>query len=274
MGDTMYDLNRINDCLNTKSIGRTIIQFDSLSSTYAKAKNIFVTCPDGAVVLSESQTKWCIRMGKEWVCYPDKNIYLSIILKPLANNHLISKFDVIGCASLCEALNELYDIDCKIKWPNDILINGKKVSSINSSLVSKNNKPDGIIISIGINANINKEEIDLNEDIKNTATSLMLQLTEEVDREKLIGEILNKIEKHYNDLVNDNTAQSEAVNIFNQNSLIINKNIEINKRGKKTIRNVYAQGINSDGYLIVTNDKGIEEILSPGETIITYEKNA
>ena len=58
MGDRMFDLSKINDCLNTKVTGRTIIQYDTLNSTYLKSKNIFGTCPDGAVILTENQTKW------------------------------------------------------------------------------------------------------------------------------------------------------------------------------------------------------------------------
>lgn len=272
MGDIMYDLNKINDCLNTNVIGRTIIQYDSLDSTYIKSKNIFSTCPDGAVVLSENQSKWCIRMGKEWVCYPDKNIYLSIILKPLVNNHLTSKYDIIGCASLCEALNELYSIESKTKWPNDILIKGNKVSSVTSNLVVKNNKPDGIIISIGINSNMNKEELELNEVIKNISTSLLIETSSEVDREILIGEILNNFEKYYNELINDDSILS-AVDTFNKDSIINNQNIEVIKKGRKTKRKVNVQGIDLEGWLIVTNEKGNEEILSPGDTIIIYEKN-
>lgn len=273
MGDTMFDLNKINDCLNTKEIGRTIIQYDTLASTYLKSKNIFNTCPDGAVILTENQTKWNVRMGREWLCYPGKNIYLSIILKPLTNNHLISKYDIIGCSSLCEALKIMYEVDCKTKWPNDIIINGNKVSSICSSLVGKNNKTEGVIISIGINVNMNKEELESNEEIKNIATSLFVETSREVDREVLIGEILNNIEKYYNELMSKNSAPG-AVSIFNENSVINNKSIEIMKKGKKSKRKVYALGIDSEGWLAVSNDKGNEEILNPGETIIIYEKNA
>lgn len=268
----MYDLNKVNDCLNTERIGRTIIQYDSLSSTYTKAKNIFSTCPDGAVILAEDQDRCNVRMGKEWICYPEKNIYLSIILKSLANNHLTSKYDVVGCAALCETLNDLYNINCKIKWPNDILISGYKVSSVSSSLAGKNNKPEGVIISFGINVNITKEELELCEDIKNTATSLMIETSGEVDREVLIGILLNNVEKYYTEMFKDNTEV--LVNNFNQNSIVINQNIQVAKRGKKTKRTVYARGIDQEGWLIVLNEKGNEEILSPGETIITYEKNA
>lgn len=273
MGDTMFDLNKINDCLSTKETGRTIIQYDTLSSTYLKAKNIFNTCPEGSVVLTENQTKWNVRMGKEWFCYPGKNIYLSIILKPLVNNHLISKYDIIGCSSVCEALKSLYKLDFRTKWPNDVVINGNKVFSVCSSLVSKNNRAEGVIISMGINVNMDKAELESNEEIKDTATSLLVEISREIDREVLIGEILNNIEKYYNELKNENSS-SGAVSIFNENSVINNKSINVIKRGKRSIRKVYAREIDSEGWLAVTNDKGNEEILNPGETIIIYEKNA
>lgn len=273
MGDTMYDLNKINEFLDTKSMGRTIIQYDTLNSTYSKAKSIFYTCPDGAVVLSENQSKWNVRMGKEWTCYPKKNIYLSIILKSMANNHLTSKFDVIGCASICEAINNLCSIECKIKWPNDIIINDRKISSVSSSIVCKNNKPEGVILSLGINTNMAKSELDFNEEIKNISTSLLVETNQEIDREAMIGEIINNVEKYYDEMILKNTI-SEAVNTYNLNSIIVNKDIEIMKKGKKSKRKVCADRINPEGWLIVTNEKGNKEILGPGETVITYEKNA
>ena len=268
MGDRMFDLSKINDCLNTKVTGRTIIQYDTLNSTYLKSKNIFGTCPDGAVILTENQTKWNVRMGKEWICCPDKNIYLSIILKPKANNHLISIYDVIGCSSIFSALKTMYgteQIECKIKWPNDIIINGKKVSSVGSSLVNKNKKDIGVIISIGINVNMRKEELESTEEIKDGATSLLVETFQEADREKLIAEILNNVEEYYSEMISGKSALS-AVNIFNENSEINHKDIEIIKKGKKSKNTVHVQGIDSEGGLVVINDRGNEEILIAGET--------
>lgn len=266
----MYDLNKINDCLNTNIIGQAIIQYDSLVSTYAKSRNIFNTCDDGAVVLSENQSKWCVKRNNEWICYPGKNIYLSIILKPLANNHLISKYDVIGCASVCKAIKELYNIESKVKWPNDIYINECKVSSIASSLISKNNAPDGVILSIGINCNMEKEELELLGEIKKSSTSLQVEISDEIIREVLVGEILNNIELYYKELITKNSLHN-AVCFCNQNSKLVNNTIEIVKRGKKTKRKVFVKGIDSEGWLIVKNENQIEEILSPGEIVITYE---
>ncbi len=261
----MYDLNRINDCLNTEIIGRTIIQYDSLSSTAIKAKSIFNTCPEGSIVLSENQSNCIMRMGNAWHCFPDKNIYISIILKPLVNNLLISKFDVISCAALHKTIVELYKTDCKIKWPNDILINGKKVSSIISNHIGKNS--NGIIISFGINVNMGNDDFDINEDIKNISTSLRIANGDLVDRELLIGSLLNNLEIFYNEFINYNSIK-KAISICTNNSSIINKPIEVMKKGKKTKRSVFVEGIDEEGWLIVSNEKGNEEILNPGETIL------
>jgi len=126
---------------------------------------------------------------------------------------------------------------------------------------------------MGINVNMDKAELESNEEIKDTATSLLVEISREIDREVLIGEILNNIEKYYNELKNENSS-SGAVSIFNENSVINNKSINVIKKGKRSIRKVYAREIDSEGWLAVTNDKGNEEILNPGETIIIYEKNA
>ena len=270
----MYDLNSINDFLNTKIIGQTIIQYDTLTSTYAKAKNIFSTCPDGTVVLSENQSKCTIRLGNKWICHADKNIYLSIILKPVGKNLIISKFDSIGCASVCEAVADTCNVECKIKWPNDILINDNKVSSVNCDFVGKNNEPAGVIISMVINANMEISDIDkINEEIKKLVTSVKIETGTDVHRELLIGHILNNIEKHYDEFIEQGTIKN-AVNSCIHNSAIVNKTISVIKRGKKSVRKVYAKSIDSEGWLVVENEKSNEEILSPGETIIIYEKKA
>ncbi|HCX62787.1 biotin--[acetyl-CoA-carboxylase] ligase [Sedimentibacter sp.] len=263
----MYDLNKINEYLNTDIIGRAIVQYDFLSSTAAKAKSIFNTCPGGLIVLSENQSKCIMRMGNEWRCFSDKNIYLSIILKPLVNNLLISKIDMISCAALHKTIFELYKIDCKIKWPNDILINGKKVSSIISNFTGKNS--DGIIISFGINANMDNEDFDINEGIKNTSTSLKIESGTNIDRELFVGSLLNNLEVYYNYLIKNNIK--EPIETCTNNSSIINNQIEVMKKGKKTKRKVLVKGIDEEGRLIVVNEKGNEETLNPGETILIYE---
>lgn len=258
----MYDLNSISSYLNTNIIGQSIIQYDNLNSTLAKAKNIFATCPDGTVVLSENQSECILRFGNEWVCSPDKNIYLSIILKSVNNNYLLPLTDVVGSSSILSSIEELFNLDCRIKWSNDILINGNKIASVKSDIAGKGS---GIILSLNLNVNM-EEKI---ENLK--TTSIKLEKGEDVEREILIGTILNKIEYHYDEMINTGKAL-EAVDIYNKNLLLYNKEVGVIKRGRKTVRKIVAKNIDNDGWLQVINEKGEEEILSPGETIIQYEE--
>lgn len=258
----MYDLNHISSYLKTNIIGQSIIQYDNLNSTFAKAKSIFATCPDGTVVLSENQSECTLRFGNEWVCLPDKNIYLSIILKSVNNNYLLPLMDVVGCSSILNSILDLYNLTCIIKWPNDILINNNKIASVKSDIAGKG---AGIILSLNINVNM-EEKI---ESLK--ATSIRIEKGEDVEREQLIGDILNNIEYHYEKMIRSGKA-TDAVDLYNKNLFTYNKEIGAIKRGRKTVRKVVVKYIDSEGWLSVINEKGNEEILSPGDTVIQYEE--
>lgn len=259
----MYDLNRVKGYLNTKYTGQTIIQYDELNSTVAKAKSIFDKCPNGTVILSENQSKCKIRFGREWSSFPDKNIYLSIILKPELEKYMISKFETIALSAVCESVSYMFNnMECKTKWPNDILVNDKKICSVNCDIINKKNKVEGIIISLGINVNLDGNEID--DELKQIATSIKLETQTEVERELLIAFILNNFETYYDELINFDTI-IKAISICINSSILIGKEIEITKPGKKTARKVTVTDIDCDGWLMVINDKGNEEIINSGE---------
>ena len=257
----MYDLNKISRSLNTNIIGRSIIQYDSLDSTLTKAKNIFASCPDGTIILAEDQSE-SLRPAGEWFCSPDKNIYLSIILKSVTENYLLPLMDLVGCSSVLKSVEDLYGLDCRIKWPNDILINEKVFSSVKSDLGGKGS---GIILSLNINVNMDEEMSDIK------ISSIKSEKEEDVEREILIGAILSKIENHYKEIINTGKV-SNAVDICNKSLVYTNKEIGVTKRGRKTTRKVVAKNIDCDGRLIVINEKGEEEALSPGDAIIQYEE--
>lgn len=258
----MYDLNSISSHLNTDIIGKSIIQFNNLNSTLAKAKNIFATCPDGTVVLAENQSECILRFDNEWICRPDENIYLSIILKSVYNNYLVPLTDAAGCTSLVKAVADLYGLKCSIKWPNDILIDNKKIGSVKSEIAGKG---AGIILSLNINVNM-EEKI---ENVK--STSIRMERGEPVEREPLIGALLNNFEHHYEEMILTGRAE-DVVDLYNKNLLYYDKEVGIIKRGRKTLRRVRVKNIDSEGWLAIINEKGSEEILSPGDTIVVYEE--
>jgi len=257
----MFDLNSISKCLNTKILGRSIIQYDSLNSTLAKAKNIFASCPDGTVILSENQSD-PLRSGEQWPYGSGNNIYLSIILKSVNSDQLLPLIDLVGCSSLLKSAEELYGLDCRIKWPNDVIINGRSFSFAKSDMGSKGS---GIILSLNINVNMEEEINNLK------ITSIKAETGQEAEREKLIGIILREIENHYDEIMNTGKA-SQAIDICNNNLLYKDKEIGVVKKGRKTLRKVLVKNIHTNGWLTVINEKGQEEILSPGDISIQYEE--
>ncbi|MFA9424545.1 MAG: hypothetical protein ACERLG_13275, partial [Sedimentibacter sp.] len=106
--------------------------------------------------------------------------------------------------------------------------------------------------------------------INNPSTSVKIQAGTHVQRELIIGYILNNVEKHYAEFMEQSTVTS-AVNSCILNSATLNKTVSVMKRGKKSVKKVYAKGISEDGSLIVIDEKENEQILIPGETIIIYE---
>lgn len=266
----MYDLSLVKGYLGT-FIGKTIIQFDELASTNAKAKSIFDTCPDGTVILSESQSDCRVRFKNKWYSNPCQNIYLSIIIKPKTNSYSIPQFEIMAAASVFRAVSHICkDLLCEIKWPNDIMLNGKKISSISCELIKSKGNVLGIIVYIGIN--VNTEEQEICNELKGAATSLKIELksNEDIEREKLIGCILNCFEGYYNEFASFGSID-EPKNIWLKNFYFYNKKIKISKAGKKTLSTVLPMGINDEGRLVVKNERGDDEIIDSGEVNIIYE---
>lgn len=259
----MYELNCIKNNLKTNYMGRTIIQYDNLLSTFDKAKDISKTCPEGTVILAESQNKCELRYKKEWISYINEGIFMSIIIKPTEKNLNLSTFDMICLASIFDTMSN-YNIMSSVKWPNDILVNDKKIASVFSCYSNKRNMQNGIILSIYINVNINSI---LDSDIN--ATSMNFILNKQLDRELIISDILNNLELYYNEVKNSSTSLS-AINICSSN--LKKDPIKICKYGKKTIREVKISTLHDNGDLIVINNSNEKEILNAGEIVIINEK--
>lgn len=277
----MYDLNKIKDCLTTEYIGQTIIQFDELKSTFAKSKNIFDTCPNGSIVLAEDQHDCKIRFNRKWISKKDKNIYFSIILKPYDESFSISKLESIACACIFLSVKNICNTNCQIKWPNDIFINDKKIASIACDEIKSKNKNEGIIITFNINVNdffakcvINEkngnDNMEQNDQIIEIASSIKTEIDQEVDREQLIGCMLNCFEKYVGELLTNNNID-EAVNIINTYSLLNNNEILVGKHKKKSYRKLFALSVDSEGWLLALNEKGNEEIINSGEITVKYD---
>lgn len=253
----------IKEHLNTKYIGNKIIHFHSIDSTNKKAKELASLGEgNGTIIISEEQTGGKGRLGRSWVSPKYKGIWLSIILTPDIEPLEVPKITQIAAASVCNAIRE---IGAKgfIKWPNDIIVDSKKVCGILTEMSGELNRVNYVVVGIGINANLENE--DFSDDIKNTATSLKLHLNKGICRKSLAAKVLNNFEELYdNFLLNLNISKS--LDVCRKYSIVLGREVRIINRNEEYIAK--AVDIDEQGRLIVENKDGSISPIISGEISI------
>lgn len=245
--------------LNTEFIGRNIIHFQTIDSTNDYAKKIASEEKEGTVIISEEQSKGKGRLGRQWYSKSHEGIWMSIVLKPNIMPYKAPFITLIAGASIVKALNDL-EVKTLIKWPNDIILNGKKISGILTELSAEIERVNHIVLGMGINV----KTMEFSQEICDIATSLYKE-NYKVSRVDIVRNILSEFERLYIDYVN-NDSKEETLNICRQYSAIIGKDIYILNADNK--EQVKCLDINEDGNLIVEKqDKSTREIMS-GEVSI------
>lgn len=231
--------------------------FDTLSSTNDKAKELALYEEEGTVIIAEEQTKGRGRFGRNWISSKGKDILLSIILKPNLNPIEMQRIVLIAAATVNMALKDI-GISSQIKWPNDIIIDGKKVSGILMELAISGDKVVYGVLGIGIN--INQEIIDIPDELKDKSTSLRIVTNREIDREELMKVLLQRFNKYYMDY-KDGRNIDYIIDICRENSAIIGKEVFI-LQGNSSCRKGLVKDIDISGELVVDFPQGLEKISS------------
>ena len=177
-----------------------LLFLETVDSTNKYAKERLVELSDKTLIYAEYQTAGRGRLQRKWNSNSGENIYASIVLKPSKElKEIYSNLTQYLCLVLCEVLEE-YDISPTIKWPNDVRINGKKISGILAESVIEKNELKGIILGFGVNLNCKKEDLDR---IDQPATSLNLETGMEIDRENFLKKVIDKFCLRYNKFIEE-----------------------------------------------------------------------
>lgn len=250
--------------LRTNYIGRNILHFDIIGSTNIKAKEIASLAmqkhnhlEDGTVVISEGQTDGKGRLGRTWESPTSKGIWFSIILKPDLSPLKVANITLIGASAVNLALKEI-GVESYIKWPNDIIIENKKVCGILTEMSAELDLVNYIVMGIGVNVNIEKD--DFPKELKDKAISLKAVYGKEFNRKKLLASILNNFEELYDDYIKSDLLEP-CIKICRDKSILIGKKVFVEQRNKK--HKVSVLDINNDGALVIQKEDGsIEEVIS------------
>jgi BirA family biotin operon repressor/biotin-[acetyl-CoA-carboxylase] ligase len=182
--------------LKSAFIGRELYYHESVESTQKLAyKLAYENAEEGTVVIAEEQIAGRGRMDRKWHSPKYSGIWMSIILRPQLPIPKAPQLTLIAAVGVVQAIEEVSGLLPEIKWPNDILINGKKVTGILTELQAEADRINSVIIGIGVNVNTRREDFPL--ELEQIASSLAIESGKQIDREKLIRAILEKLEKLY-----------------------------------------------------------------------------
>jgi BirA family biotin operon repressor/biotin-[acetyl-CoA-carboxylase] ligase len=267
-----YRLTRIPDIvlpqilrprLRTRALGRSFFHFYSVDSTNAFAARMLAhgrTVPDGALILAESQTAGRGRIGRAWHSEPENGLYFSLVLRPEVGPSLAPLF-TLGCAvAMHHAVERITMLDVDIKWPNDLLVGGKKIAGILAEIHADTDRIHSLIVGVGLNVN---HQV-LPDEIADRATSLRLASGRQQSRLDILVEFLEQFEVFLDRFKTSGPAF--VVSEWTRHSSFgSGRRVEISD-GYRTVRGVTC-GLNSVGALRIETSPGNVEDVYSGDLI-------
>jgi BirA family biotin operon repressor/biotin-[acetyl-CoA-carboxylase] ligase len=244
----------------TKVFGQDkYIYYRQTDSTNKRARALAMEgYPEGTVIVAEEQTDGKGRRGRSWYSPINQGIYMSVILRPTFPLRQISRLSLLAAVALAEALEET-GLKPGIKWPNDILINGRKIAGILSEAITDMDSIEFIILGIGIN--INNLLQDFPDDFRTSPTSILAEHGLPGSRIKLFQRLLFSLEKHYDLLQLDNfTPTLEKARHL---SVVLGQKVSFDEGGE--ILSGTAIGLDDNGFLQVRDDNGTLRTVVSGE---------
>ncbi len=179
-----------------RRIGRDIRVFEQTTSTNDVIEKMARDgAKEGAVVFAESQTQGRGRLGRLWLSPARKGLWFSVLLRPNLSPQAATQLTVVSAVAVRRAIEQQTGLRAEIKWPNDILIKGKKVAGILTELSAELDRIKYVLVGIGVDVNLAKE--DFGPELTSQATSLQIELGRPVVRAELAAAILRELDKEY-----------------------------------------------------------------------------
>ena len=246
----------IESALHTETFGRHVVYMETTSSTNDEAKEIARKgAEEGTIVIAEEQTNGHGRLTRKFNCPFAKGIWFSLILRPKFFPMEAAKCTLLAAIGVCRGIRRMGLKDAGIKWPNDILYHGKKMVGILTEMSASMEKIDYIIIGIGINTGMKKN--DFPEEARETATSFLNEGID-VSRKDLLAAVLYELEKEYK------LAQEEGFDkvLEDWKSLSVTIGQEVRVIFGDDSYTGKAVGIDKDGCLLVDTGKAVTRVLA------------
>jgi len=247
--------------LKTRTIGKDIRLFAEVVSTNTLAMEAASQgAPEGTVIIAEMQTGGKGRLGRQWIS-PQGNLYLSVILRPNIPTHKAPLITLVGAVAVASAIRKHCSVTAAIKWPNDILISGKKVAGLLTEMSAEPDRIRHIALGIGIDVNMELQELPL--DVRMHATTLANEAGAKIDRKALVQQLLQDLEHWYRIFL---TSEAEVLKEWEQLNMTIGCRVTVSGMGE--VFEGLAQGIDQEGRLKVALDDNTIRIVAAGDVTI------
>lgn len=251
---------RIGDVENglaTKHLGTCFHYFPELDSTNNYARALAESsAPEGTVVIAEQQSRGRGRLGRRWVSPPYVNLYCSILLRPTLPPARAPQITLMAAVALSEAITEFSPVPALIKWPNDILVGGKKLAGVLTEAISDARRIEFVILGIGVNVNYAPEAMP--REIRESATSLAALAGRRINREDFLRRLIQDLDRCYAILQEDGFAALAPQ--WDARFGLKGRAVRIDMTDRSITGRVL--GIDADGLLIVESGGGRERIVA------------
>lgn len=252
----------IESLMKTRWAGKNVIYYKETDSTNLRIRQLGDEgAPEGTLAVTDRQTAGRGRRGRAWKSPEGANIYMSVLLRPQIPPDKAPMLTLVMACSVAEGIMDCEDVNVRIKWPNDIIVNGKKMVGILTEMSTQIDYISYVAVGVGINVNIK----EFPEEIRATATSLCLETGHEVKRAPLIAAVMERLEKNY-EIFLKTENMSGLMEMYSR--LLINRGRDVMVLGAKEQYRAFAVGINDMGELIVRREDGTEECVYAGEVSV------
>jgi len=213
-GSDKLSARKIRDGLGTRFVGQNVVYRECVASTNALAKDLADEgAPEGTLVIAEEQTAGRGRLGRPWLAPHGSSLLMSLVFRPRLQFSRTPQVSMICGLAVCDAIRQTTGLLAQLKWPNDILISGRKTGGILTETCGGSQYPQYVVVGIGLNVNLDPQTLPTHF----AATSIARELGQPLPRLQLLQELLYRVEARYLDVcagvspVNDWSAALETL---------------------------------------------------------------
>lgn len=252
----------IKSLMHTEWVAKEVLYFDTIDSTNTKAQELAEKgYQSGTLVVADKQESGKGRRGRSWVSPSGTGIFMTLMIKPDINPNNASMLTLVAALAVAKAITSVTGEEALIKWPNDIVVNGKKVCGILTEMNAQFDYINHIVVGIGIN--VHNESFP--EEISQMASSLMIEAGgKRFHRAQIIAETMSYFEQYYDTFLK---TQDLSALVREYDELLVNRNKSVRVLDPKEPFDGKAMGITPKGELIVDTWES-RKLVSSGEVSV------